>query len=149
MTMMSQPKKYIRTRVGYLMVLRHQDDVLAALSDLTEREAVSSARFVGMGVSGCVTFCFYSFERKVYDPKTYLNVELARMTRTIAWQHSKPSLHAHGVVTGADFIAHGGHILRLEVGTGSMEITVTLHEQRLEREIEPTIRANILTLPPH
>lgn len=140
--------KYIRTRSGYLMVLRHRDDVLAALTTLTERESIPSASFVGMGFAGVVTFGFYDFARKAYDPKTFLNVELASMTGTIAWQKGKPSLHAHGVITGADFTAHGGHLLALEVGTGSMELTITTHEQKLEREIEPTIGANILSLPP-
>jgi len=128
------------------MVLRRRADVHAELMTLAKQEDLPSASFVGMGFPSRVTFGFYDFDRKVYDPRTFENVELVTMTGTIAWQNGKPSLHAHGVISGADFAASGGHLLELEVGTGSMELTIITHEQRLEREIEPSIQANILRL---
>ncbi len=68
------------------------------------------------------------------------------MQGTIAWQKGKVSLHAHGVVTDKTFQAYGGHILKGAVGTGSVEILVTLHEQRLERVFEEGLGANVLGL---
>lgn len=136
----------IRTPTGYLMVLRQGADVLAELAHLAEKEAIPSASFMGMGFLSEVTFGFYDFGKKAFDPKTYRTVELASMTGTIAWQNGKPSIHAHGIVGGSDFAGVGGHLLRLEVGTGSVEITIFRHETRLERIVDPVIKANILEL---
>ena len=136
----------IRTSTGYLMVLRQGDDVFARLEALAERERIASASFVGMGFLAEVTFGFYDFGKKAFDPKTFRQVELTNMTGTIAWQNGRPSIHAHGVVAGADFEAVGGHLLALEVGTGSLEITVVLHPAQLERIVDPLIQANILQL---
>ncbi|PWV97765.1 hypothetical protein DFR52_106290 [Hoeflea marina] len=136
--------KYVKTPTGYLMVLIHKDNVIEALSALAEREEIPSATFFGLGFAGVATFGFYDFDDKVFVPKTYHNMELANLTGSIAWQKGKPSIHAHGTTTGADYLATGGHILDLEVGTGSMEITILRHDKRLEREIDPVIQANIL-----
>jgi predicted DNA-binding protein with PD1-like motif len=142
----SQGARSIRTSTGYLMVLRQGDDVFAELEALAMREGIPSASFVGMGFLSEVTFGFYDFARKAFDPKSFGQVELMNMTGTIAWQNGKPSIHAHGAAAGADFAAVGGHLLGLKVGTGSLEITVIVHPARLERIVEPVIQANILQL---
>jgi uncharacterized protein len=139
-------KRAIKTSSGYLMVLRQGDNVFAQLEELAQRERIPSASFVGMGFLSEVTFGFYNFDKKAFDPKTFRQVELTNMTGTIAWQNGKPSIHAHGIVAGSDFTAVGGHLLALEVGTGSLEITVVLHPTRLERIVDPVIQANILEL---
>jgi predicted DNA-binding protein with PD1-like motif len=138
--------KAIRTPTGHLMVLRQGADVLAEIAALAASESIPSASFVGMGFLSEVTFGFYDFGKKAFDPKSFRNVELASMTGTIAWQEGKPSIHAHGVVSGADFVGVGGHLLALTVGTGSLEITIIRHETRLERIVDPGIKANILQL---
>jgi predicted DNA-binding protein with PD1-like motif len=139
-------KRSIKTSSGYLMVLREGDDVFARLEELAERERIASASFVGMGFLAEVTFGFYDFGKKAFDPKSFRQVELTNMTGTIAWQNGKPSIHAHGVVAGSDFAAVGGHLLALEVGTGSLEITIVVHPARLERIVDPVIQANVLQL---
>ncbi|WP_157814306.1 PPC domain-containing DNA-binding protein [Rhizobium sullae] len=49
---------------------------------------------------------------------------MARLNGTIAWKDGNPSVHAHAMAADASFSAVGGHLLQLEVGTGSMEITI-------------------------
>ncbi|WP_457299060.1 flavodoxin [Phyllobacterium sp. P5_D12] len=58
----------------------------------------------------------------------------------------KPSIHAHGVGCDHTFAAVGGHLLALEVGTGSLEITITAHSRKLERKLEANIGANVLRI---
>jgi predicted DNA-binding protein with PD1-like motif len=70
------------------------------------------------------------------------------MTGSVAWQDGKASLHIHGVVTGKDFKAHGGHLLKATVGTGSLEIMFTLHDKQLKRIKEEPLGANVLQLSP-
>lgn len=85
--------KYTRTPTGYLMVLRHGDDVLAHLERLAVVEQIPSASIVGIGFMREATFGFYDFAKKAFDPKTFKDVELANLTGSIAWKGaSRPSM---------------------------------------------------------
>jgi predicted DNA-binding protein with PD1-like motif len=137
--------KYTRTPSGFLLVLRPGDDVLHELEQLATREQIPSASFTGFGFVH-PTFGFWNAARKDYDPKSFRDTELASLTGSIAWQADKPALHLHGVVTDKHFTAYGGHILALEVGTGSVEITVVVLPQRLTREMDASTGAAVLKL---
>ena len=144
---MAQKKieKYIKVPAGYLMVLRQGDDVLAQIEEMAVREKIPSANFFGMGFV-TAKFGFFNFETKQYDPKEFKDVELASMTGSIAWQNDTVSLHTHGIVTDKNFNAFGGHMLAATVGTGSVEILITVHDKKLERIMEQPLGANVLNL---
>ena len=138
-------KRYIKVPAGYLMVLRQGDNVLKHIEELATAEKIPSANFTGMGFVNA-KFGFFNFDTKEYEPKEFKDVELASMTGSIAWQDKKVSLHTHGIVTGKDFAAYGGHMLEATVGTGSVEILITLHDKPLERIMEQPLGANVLNL---
>lgn len=138
-------EKYIKVPAGYLMVLRQGDDVLAQIEEMAMKEKIPSANFTGMGFVN-VKFGFFNFKTKQYDPKEFKDVELASMTGSIAWQNDTVSLHTHGIVTDKNFKAFGGHMLAATVGTGSVEILVTVHDKKLERVMEQPLGANVLNL---
>jgi predicted DNA-binding protein with PD1-like motif len=142
-----EPPKYVKVPAGYLMVLRQGDDVFSELEKLAMNEKIPSANLSGMGFVN-VKFGFFNFETKEYEPKEFKDVELASMSGSIAWKEGKPSLHCHGTVTGKDFTAHGGHMLGATVGTGSVEIIITVHDKQLERITEQPLGANVLNLKP-
>lgn len=144
---MSGSAKTMRTPAGHLMVLTEGDDLFAELEALALREAIPSASFTGFGFAGKVTFGFYDFGRRDYHPRTFEEREMTGITGTLAWKNGKPSVHAHGVGCGPDFSVVGGHLLALRVGRGSLEVTLTVHDTRLERTEEQSIGANILRLP--
>lgn len=144
-TMKDSMPSYVKTPTGYLMVLREGADVLQSLERLANSENIPSAGFTGMGFVN-VEFGFFNFDTKEYDPKSFNNVELASLTGSIAWQNGKPSLHTHGVITGKDFTAHGGHVLKLTVSTGSVELHITVYGTRLNRKEETPPGANMLQL---
>jgi predicted DNA-binding protein with PD1-like motif len=137
--------KYIRTPNGFLMVLHPGDNVLLELEQLAVKEQISSASFTGFGFVH-PTFGFWNPTKKDYDPKAFRDTELASMTGSIAWKDGKPALHVHGVVTDKNFMAYGGHILALEVSTGSVEITIVVQPQRLVREVDESTGAAVLGL---
>jgi predicted DNA-binding protein with PD1-like motif len=137
--------KYIRTTNGFLMVLRPGDNVLHELEQLAVKEQIPSASFTGFGFVH-PTFGFWNPAKKDYDPKAFRDTELASMTGSIAWKDGKPALHVHGVVTDKNFMAYGGHILALEVGTGSVEITLVVQPQKLVREVDESTGAAVLGL---
>lgn len=140
------PCRYIKTPSGYLMVLRQGDDVLAHIEDLAKNENIPSASFTGIGFASEVTFGFYDFEAKKFDPKTFKKVEMGSLTGSVAWNEKGPSIHVHGVATDDKFNAYGGHILSLHVGTGSMEIYINVNDEKLERKVEQPLNANVLQL---
>ena len=140
-------KRYIKVPAGYLMVLRQGDDVFKEIEKMTLEQKIPAANFTGMGFVN-VKFGFFNFKTKEYAPKEFKDMELASMNGSVAWQQGKVSLHIHGVVTGADFKAYGGHMLSATVGTGSVEIMVNLHEKPLERIMEQPLGANVLRLAP-
>lgn len=138
--------RYIKTPTGYLMVLRQGDDVIANIENLAKSEKIPSASFTGIGFASDVTFGFYDFNAKKFDPKTFNKVEMGSLTGSIAWNDQGPSIHVHGVATDDKFNAYGGHILSLRVGTGSMEIYINVNDQKLERKVEQPLNANVLQL---
>jgi len=138
--------RYTKTPTGFLMVLRENDDVLAQIENLTKTENIPSASFTGIGFAREATFGFYDFQAKKFNPKTFKKVEMGSLTGSIAWNEKGPSIHVHGVATDDKFEAYGGHLLSLHVGTGSMEIYITVHDKKLERKIEQPLNANVLQL---
>ena len=145
---MSGHRRYIATPNGYLMVLRQGDDVLDKLAGLMQTEKIPAATIAGFGFVRSATFGFFDFETKQYRPKTFNDLELTNLTGTLAWKDGKPAIHAHAVAGDETFRAFGGHVLALEVGRGSMEISVAVIQTRLERAMDAEIGANILQLGP-
>jgi predicted DNA-binding protein with PD1-like motif len=143
---MSEPKRYIATPTGFLMVLRQGDDVFARLEALMRDEAIPSAFISGFGFSGSATFGFFDFEKKEYAPRMMNDLEVTNLTGTLAWKNAAPSVHAHGTVADENSRTFGGHLLALEVGRGSMEIGVTVIPTRLERAVDLRMGANVLQL---
>lgn len=139
--------RYTKTPTGYLMVFREGEDVLSGIEDLARKENIPSASFSGIGFASDVTFGFYDFKAKKFNPKTFSKVEMGSLTGSVAWNEKGPSIHVHGVATDNKFDAYGGHILALKVGTGSMEIYVTVNAEKLERKVEQPLNANVLQIP--
>jgi len=137
--------KYIKVTEGFLMVLNQGDNIYNEIEKMIVNENIPSANFTGFGFVN-ITFGFFNFKTKKYKPKTYNNMELTAMNGSIAWQNGKPSIHAHGTVTGKNFKAYGGHILSGTVSTGSVEILVTVHDIKLERKLIKPLGANVLCI---
>lgn len=137
---------YIRTPTGYLVVLRQGDDVIGSLEKLAAQEDIPSASITGIGFMRDITFGFYDFGARNFQPKTFHDVEIAGMTGSIAWKDGKPSVHLHAAAAGRDFNVVGGHVLDAKVGTGSAEITLITHDKRLDRRVDPGLGVNVLQL---
>jgi predicted DNA-binding protein with PD1-like motif len=142
-----QPSRYVATPGGFVVVLRQGDDVFARLAELMRGERIPSASLSGLGF-GHATFGFWDAASRSFVPKAFREVEIGSLVGSLAWKEGEPSPHLHAVACDRSFAAHGGHLLALEVGTGSMEITVTVHDQLLERATDACTGANVLQLPP-
>ncbi|MBO9647845.1 MAG: DNA-binding protein [Variovorax sp.] len=137
--------RFMPTNSGYLMVLRQGDDVFAHLIDLTRSRNIPSASLVGLGF-GHATFGFWDAQQRRFNPRRFDNVEIGSLVGSLAWKDGEPLPHLHAVACDSSFAAHGGHLLALEVGTGSMELTITVHGQQLQRRTDAETGANVLEL---
>ena len=61
--------RYTKTSYGYLMVLREGDNVLNLIENLVKEQQIPSANFTGIGFAQEVTFGFYDFNQKKFNPK--------------------------------------------------------------------------------
>jgi predicted DNA-binding protein with PD1-like motif len=141
-----EPRRYTKVPEGYLMVLQQGDDIFKELEKFAKTGNIPSANFTGMGFVGKINFGFFNFDTKKYEPQEFQKMELAGMNGTIGKKGETFSIHAHGIVTGRDFAAHGGHILNATVGTGSVEIMILVHDKVFERKFDSKISADVLCL---
>jgi predicted DNA-binding protein with PD1-like motif len=138
-------KRYTKVPSGYLMVLKQGDSLFEELEKFAKAEAIPSANFTGMGFVD-VTFGFFDFKTKKYNPKDFQSVELSSMHGTIAWKQDEVSIHAHGVVGDKNFQAFAGHILGAIVSTGSVEVMILPHDKRFQRQKDESIGADVLNV---
>lgn len=139
-------RKYVRSGDRYLMVLREGDDAFGHLRKLASAEKIRGATFDGFGF-GHAKFGYFDQQKKSYDEREVRDVELASLRGSIAWQDGAVSLHAHAVATDRGFVAQGGHLLGFQVGKGSLELEITLHDLQLSRVRDEALGANVLELP--
>ena len=140
-------KKYTKVPAGYVIVLRQGDNLFDELKTFAQDEKIPSAHISGMGFVN-ITFGFFDFKEKKYNPKQFKDVELASMLGTIAWKDGDVSIHAHGVAGDKTFQTYGGHILEAQVSTGSLEILITVHPERFERKRDEALGADVLDINP-
>jgi predicted DNA-binding protein with PD1-like motif len=141
----STTPRYVPATNGWFMVLRQGDDVFAQLVDFTARLNIPSASVVGLGFCNA-TFGFWDSQQRRFNPRRFDDVEIGSLVGSLAWKDGQPLPHLHAVACDRNFAAWGGHLLALEVGTGSLELTITVHPQRLERRVDERIGANVLDL---
>jgi len=138
-------QKYVKTHYGYVMVLSQGDHFFSELEKLAKAENIPFAYFSGFGFVN-VKFGFFQARKKKYKMKSFSNVELASMNGSVAWQDGKVSIHAHGVTGNSCFRSRAGHLLDMEVSTGSLEVFITVTDQKIERIKDPKLGANVLKI---
>lgn len=144
---MSDARRYVATPTGHLMVLREGDEVIACLEALTRAENIPSASLSGFGFVEKARFGFFNHAKGAYDPGDFHRLEITNLNGTLAWKDGRPSVHAHASGGDVLFGVFGGYVLALTVGRGSLEITVTLHSERLHRRSELSVGSDVLHLP--
>lgn len=109
------------------------DDVLAALQQLCERENVTSAELRGIGGFRTATVAFYNLETKTYEPIAVdEQVEVLSFLGNVAEYQGKAKIHAHCVLGHRDGRTTGGHLLAATVRP-TLELLIDELPSRLRR----------------
>ena len=101
----------------YVLVLDKGDEAVGSIEGFARENCIAAAQLTGIGAFSDVVLGFFDWEMKDYR-RIPLNeqVEVVSLLGDIALgPNGKPALHPHVVVSRADGIAMGGHLLEAHV----------------------------------
>jgi len=110
------------------------------------REGVRAGAVSGLGAVGPVELGFFvretaSYVRRVFEGEH----EILSLTGNFSELDGRPFPHCHLVISGPDFVAHGGHLFRAVV-TVTCEIHVVVDPDPQRRVRRPELGFNPLDL---
>jgi hypothetical protein len=118
-------RRYIETPTGYMMVLQMGDNVFEQLNIFVASEAILAASPTATGF-GHATFGFWTLPKKpLIRRRSTMSRWGALLDRQPERKASHPSTRTAWQAKNSS--AFGAHLLDLEVGTGSTEITLLIH----------------------
>jgi len=119
---------------GYWLILGKGEEIKSAISNWAKKEKISGAQVWGIGA-------VENAELAAYEPdsKKWVNREFSGSYELLSCigNISEEGLHAHISMSGMDFNAVGGHLVRAEISVfGEFFVLPT---ERLGRALEPSI----------
>jgi predicted DNA-binding protein with PD1-like motif len=97
---------------SWILVFETGDEAMAELRRFARDNALSAARFTGIGAFGKVSIGYFDWERKDYLPIAVdEQVEALALTCDVALDDGEPCVHAHVVLGRSDASTAGGHLL--------------------------------------
>jgi uncharacterized protein len=110
---------------SWILVFETGDEATAELQRFARDNALSAARFTGIGAFSKVSIGYFDWEQKDYLPiEIDEQVEVLALTGDIALDAGKPSVHAHVVLGRRDGSTAGGHLLQAHVRP-TLELVLT------------------------
>jgi uncharacterized protein len=121
---------------GYLIRLERGEEVQAVLTRFLADRSIRAGMITGLGGVGDAELGFYDLADKVYLRKVIPgNLELVSYMGNITLVEGKPFIHAHAVVSGADYHAWSGHFFGAKV-TITGEFIVRLADWEVNRAVD-------------
>ena len=118
----------------YVLVLDKGDEAVGSIEGFARENCIAAAQLTGIGAFSDVVLGFFDWEMKDYR-RIPLNeqVEVVSLLGDIALgPNGKPALHPHVVVSRADGIAMGGHLLEAHVRP-TLEVVLTESPRHLHK----------------
>jgi predicted DNA-binding protein with PD1-like motif len=117
--------KQINTRTSTVLVLKRGEELMESLDTFTHKTGLASAWLSGVGGAAKATIGFYDIETKTYQWKEHDEpLEIISLTGNLAIVDGQPFWHIHGVFSGSNLQAIGGHVRSLIISlTGELHIT--------------------------
>jgi uncharacterized protein len=118
----------------YVLVLDKGDEAVACIEGFARKNRIAAAQLTGIGAFSGAVLGFFDWEMKDYR-RIQVNeqVEVVALLGDIALgPNGKPALHPHVVVSRADGIAMGGHLLEAHVRP-TLEVVLTESPRHLHK----------------
>lgn len=122
----------------YVLVLEKGDEAVSSIAGFARDKGIGSAQLTGIGAFSDAVLGFFDWETKDYRkiPVTE-QVEVVALLGDVALgPDGKPALHPHVVVSRADGIAMGGHLLEAHVRP-TLEVVLTELPRHLHKRKDP------------
>jgi predicted DNA-binding protein with PD1-like motif len=122
----------------YVLVLDKGDEAVGSIEGFARENRIGAAQLTGIGAFSDAVLGFFDWELKDYR-RIPVNeqVEVVSLLGDIALgPNGKPALHPHVVVSRADGIAMGGHLLEAHVRP-TLEVVLTESPRHLHKRKDP------------
>jgi predicted DNA-binding protein with PD1-like motif len=122
----------------YVLVLETGDEAVNSIEDFVRDNAISAAQITAIGAFSDVVLGFFDWEAKEYRKiPLQEQVEAVSFLGDVALgPDGKPSLHPHVVVSRANGMAMGGHLLEAHVRP-MLEVVLTESPKHLHKRTDP------------
>jgi predicted DNA-binding protein with PD1-like motif len=108
-----------------LVVLQPGDELHASLIQAATEHGIEGGFITAIGAVDEVELGYFCLPENVYARRVVRDdLEVVGIHGNLALRDKKPFLHAHGLFTGRDFAAVGGHIFRARVSI-TLEVLLT------------------------
>lgn len=115
--------KHVQSGNSQVLILQRGEELIESLNSFAAEQKLNSAWLSGLGGAGRVELGFYDLNKRDYDWQVYDGpLEILSLTGNLTIVDGQPFWHVHGVFSGTDFQAIGGHVRNMEV-----ELTAELH----------------------
>ena len=135
-----------KTSKGYYCLLETGEEVVSTLEQFVKANDIRMSSFTMMGAVSHAELGYYTLSEKQYHWKTFDGeFEILGATGNVTNFQEEPVIHLHTTLSGADFIAFGGHVRRAIVAA-TCEIVMTTEEGTLERTFDDRVGLNLWKL---
>lgn len=131
--------KYTKTNNTYQLTIAKGEEVISTLTQFCVEQGISNAWLSGLGAVESLTCGYYALSEKKYYFTDYEQLlEVVSLTGNVMLKEGEPFLHVHGVFTGEDNNAFGGHVKQMVVGV-TLEVILRAQDTTIERHLDEDI----------
>jgi len=130
---------YKKANNQYWLRIDKDEEIFESVKAFAKKEGITAASLSGIGAVKDAEIGFYDLEKQEYESKIFPDVmELLSANGNISLLEGEPFLHLHGVVSGHDYLAKGGHFFKATVGV-TCEFVVTPIDLEIHRTMNSSI----------
>ncbi|MDA1337451.1 MAG: DNA-binding protein [bacterium] len=128
----------------YIISIQRGEEIMEEVKNFCIEHKIVSASFSAIGAINEAELAFYDLEVKKYITTTIKeDMELASLLGNVSYMDGNYVVHNHGVFSGRDFIAKGGHVAKAMV-SGACEVTLQKIEGSIERAYDNETGLNLM-----
>ena len=135
--------KWLKNGESYWVRLDRDEEVMEALVRFLDEAGLPAATITGLGALKKTELAFFDARRHTYTNRTFpMDLELVSFLGNATFVDGKRFVHAHAILSGADFECVGGHFLSGIVAV-TMECHVIPGDTEIHRKFDKDVGLNL------
>ncbi|MEK7617892.1 MAG: PPC domain-containing DNA-binding protein [Patescibacteria group bacterium] len=128
----------------YILRFDKGEEVSENLKKFIASENIGASYFSAIGACGLAELSYFNLETKKYQNKVFEeDLEIVSLTGNSSLLNNNVALHAHAVLSRADFSTLGGHLFKLVV-SATCEVFLIKLDGKMERKLDEGMNLNLL-----